>query len=123
MSITTLKALSEELAQTLTVENFRIIDGKMRAYASKESRFVAATFIARFVGAMVYRTLTEDQALNKTKAEHEAFVMKNVADLKNQVQNAVAAAFQNAMSAFSGQPVEYYCTIKIVPEPPTNTVN
>jgi hypothetical protein len=121
--ITTLKTLSEELAQTLTIENFRLIDGKLRNYSPKEVRYVAATLVSRFVGALVYRTLTEEQAINQTKEQHEAFIMKNAADLKNQIQNAVAAAFQNAMSAFSGQPVEYYCQIKVVPEPKSTTLN
>lgn len=123
MSINTLKAVSDELAELLTVENFRMIDFRLRAYGPKEARFAAATVIARFVGALVYRTLTEQPAINKSPGEHEAYVMKNMADLKNQLQNAVAAGFQNAMTAFSGNTVEYYCLIKPVPEPSSNTVN
>ena len=123
MSIITLKNLAEDLAELLTVENFRIVDSRMRSYGSKEARYVAATVISRFIGALVFRTLSETQSLNRTQKQHEEFILKNMAELKTQIQNAVANGFQNAMSAFNEQPIEYYCTIKPVPDPKSNVVN
>lgn len=123
MGIITLKSLAEDMANLLTIENFKIIDGKMSAYTSREARYVAATLISRFIGALVYRTLSEPQTLNKTSKEHEDFVMKNTAELKTQIQNAVSAGFQNAMTAFSGENIEYYCQIKVVPESTSKAIN
>lgn len=123
MSITTLKALSEDLAELLTAENFRIIESRLRAYGSREIRYAASTVLCRFVGALVYKTLVEQPAINQTKPDHEAYVLKNTAELKAQLQDAVALGFQHAMSAFSGQTIEYYCQIKVVPEPNNSTIN
>lgn len=123
MSITTLKALSEKLSKELTVETFKFIDGVLKAYGEKEVRYAACDLVATFVGSLIYRTLTEPRTLNVSPLDHEQRVMKNVGELKSQIQEAVAQAFQNSMSAFSGNYVEYYCQIKPAPNPPNNLTN
>lgn len=86
-------------------------------------KFAASMLISRIVGTLVFRTLTEPPSINKSKKSHEDFVLKNMAEMKLTIQNAVSAGFQQAMTQYSGQPIEYYCTIKPVPEPLTETLN
>jgi len=123
VAITRLKDLANDLAEILVEENYKIIYSQTKNLGPKETRFVVATFISRMVHTMVYSTLHEEQKLAKSDKDRENLIFKNLAEVKTQVQNAVAAGFQNPMSEFSGQPVEYYCQIKLVPEPTSNKIN
>lgn len=113
---------AETFSQMITDETFKLIEGRSRKNLDA-IKFVASMFVARFVGTLVFRTLTEPSALRTSKKDQEAFTNKNFLELKMSVQNAVAAGFQNAVSQFSGSTMEYYCLIKPVPEPTSNQVN
>lgn len=123
MTIKTLKSLADDLAIKLTIENFKFLDRALIGYSEKEIRYVSVSLLNKFFGALIYRTLVEPKTLNQSALEHEQYVMKNMGDLKNQIQDCIANSFQEAMGAFTGQPVEYYCQIKVVPEPTSTTVN
>lgn len=76
-------------------------------------------FIACYLGSLVYTRLLE-KPKGKGKrggvAEYD-HALKNFNELKVGTQDAVAKAFQGAMSTFAGQTVDYYCQIKVIPEP------
>ncbi len=113
---------AEQFSVLVTDETIKIMSQHSRNNEDA-TKFAATMFLSRFIGTLVFRTLTEPPSLNTTKKGHEDFIMRNVAEMKQAIQNAVSAGFQNAMSQYSGQPIEYYCTIKPVPEPLTETLN
>lgn len=112
----------EQFSVLVTDETIRIMSQHSRNNEDA-TKFAASMFLSRFIGTLVFRTLTEPPSINTSRKNHEDFVMKNMSEMKQTIQNAVSAGFQNAMTQYSGQPIEYYCTIKPVPEPLTETLN
>lgn len=123
MTFVSFQQWAEDFSVLLTNETFKLIDSKNKSNGPEAGRYVATTYLARFVGTLLFRTLTERNQLNTTKEEQEDFVMKNAAELKTAIQEAVSMGFQSAMTQFSGRQIEYYCQIKPVPEPVSNKVN
>lgn len=79
---------------------------------SKEvSHELSINFIASIIGAKVFLTLKE-AAQSDSKI---GSALNKFAELKIDIQNAVAAGFQGGMQEFSGQNLEYYCQVKLVP--------
>lgn len=75
---------------------------------------------AQFLSAYIAGTVSE--ALYEA-GKNEERVMREFSEAKQLTQLAVAGGFEAALGEYSGEFVEYYCTIKVVPEPLTETVN
>lgn len=114
---------AESYCTGLAVNTFKTIDKESNGLGNDAVMFMSTMFLARFVGGLIYRALNEKKSLNLVGETQEDFTLRNINNLKNQVQEAVASGFQNAMSAFSGQPLEYYCQIKPVPDMISEKVN
>lgn len=98
----------------LVNENFKLLDSQTKSRGGgKAAKFVAMTFLARFIGIFIYRVLTDKK--EGTKEEACKYAIDNLADAKSKLQDAVAAGFQGAMTTFAGKQIEYYCQVKIVP--------
>jgi len=110
INVVTKQLTGEVLSYMLEVEQLKGVE---------VSKLVANAFVDNFIAALVYRYLTErppgatPKTTNKEALEH---VKKNFVTIKVEMQDAVAMAFQKAMSAFSGKDMEYYCEIKPMPE-------
>lgn len=89
------------------------------------SQEVAITFLARYVGGIIYNALEHKPSGFKdlTGKEQFDYTSEQYASLKHQVENAVAAGFQGAMTTYSKMPVDFYCTVKAVEEPNSKLVN
>ena len=104
-----------EFTQVLVEETLNLIYGKFPE--AKKGRFASTLFLAKFSGALIYNTLKEKPIKEfKTKDEYMKFTMKNFQEVKEKVQEVIAAAFTGAMNTYAGKNmVEYYCTIKPIP--------
>lgn len=114
----TLEESVEILAKALALEMSKLIDG--HGGPTVNSIF-ASQFIAAFVAARACRSLSVDPQV----PEHKRYDASSKAFLGylNQTSEAVSAGFTAAMSQFSGQTVEYYCQIKLVPEVASSSIN
>lgn len=89
------------------------------------SQEIAITFLTRFLGGIIYNTL-EHKPMGFSKSngkEQYEYTSKQYAHMKHQIENAVAAGFQGAMTTYSKMPVDFYCQVKTVPEPTNKMVN
>ena len=81
----------------------------------KETTGLALSFLARFTGILLYKSLSDDVPRRLRKKEDKAaYTIKTFSATKVAVQESVAAAFTGALQMYSGMPVEYYCQVRTV---------
>ena len=104
-----------EFTQMLVEETLNLISAKYPD--KKKGRFASTIFLAKFSGAVIYEALKEKPIKEfKTKDDYVKFTMKNFQEVKEKVQEAIAAAFTGAMNTYAGKNmVEYYCQVKTIP--------
>ena len=108
----------EKFAKHLLAVTFKCIEEEEKARGVEFADGLAVSFVAGFTGALIYHILNRQHPDNtKVKKELYNFVSTNYSDIKLKVENAVAAGFTGALSSYSGKQVEYYCQVKVVPEP------
>lgn len=78
---------------------------------------LGTAFIAGFVGSLVHHVLARRPPVGTSKQKTYEYVAAQYADIKSNIEGAVAAGFSGSLSKYSGKEVEYYCQVKIVPEP------
>lgn len=103
-----------EVSRKLTVKAIQDIEEAVKGVGPELVHDLTLHFIAHFVGAAVYRVLTEKRT--GTKKEITLQVQDEFAAFKFGVQDSIALAFQGAMSSYSRINIDYYC--KILPVPP-----
>jgi hypothetical protein len=103
----------EEVAKELTAELLETIAHKS---PGQEMR-VLMNFLHSLVGTMVYQALSIPPNPNEDREEQLKFVENNYKLMKTNIQNAVGEAFKEAMQAYSGKSMDYYCQIKALPDP------
>lgn len=107
---------ASDLGELMSEDVFKMIE-RQTGTNKEAAKYIQAMFVSRFVQMVVASALEE----NKHVSDKE--LLKVMSETKMALQNAVAAGFQNAMTEFSGRQVEYYCQIKVVPEPVSNKLN
>lgn len=86
-----------------------------QGWTNKETIDFAISFLAKFTGTVLFKSLTDEVPdVYKKREDVAKYVIKNFSDTKMAVQEAVAAAFTGAVQTYSGQPIEYYCQVKPV---------
>jgi hypothetical protein len=116
------KKFSEKVAETvagrLHMEVMRYLTEQGKAFGADVAKAAYIKFLETSLFTVTATVLTERpvaDGLVSGKAM-AAFCVRNVGTFKYDVQNAIAAAFQSAMSHYAGYTVEYYCDIKPVPK-------
>lgn len=71
--------------------------------------------VAGVVGAAAHSALTKNTKLAKVKKKTYEETKNDFVEAKSKIQEAVSAGVTAAMKTFSGQNIEYYCQIKVVP--------
>jgi hypothetical protein len=120
------KPAATSAADDFVMKCASLVADKVRTYLNTQAtncgpevaREIAMGFLAQFVGSIAYQSLLDRPggAGEMTHAELEKFVLSNFSHAKLRTQEAIAAGFQSAMTAFTKKEVEYYCTIRPVPE-------
>lgn len=104
---------TNEFAQILVDSTFKLIEGRCKTV--KQTNHVTTVFIARFMGTLLYKSLTHKPDTVLSKEQLVKFTTNNFSEMKTSVQEAIAAAFSGAMHTFTKIPIEYYCQVKPVP--------
>lgn len=112
------KHLSFEEVGLLLDATFRIIDSAKKANDSNNVQ-AEIQFISLFVETLISRTLSDKVNAGKSKREHAKNLENNFTRVRYSIQESVATGFQEAMSRFAKQPVDFYCTVTAVQEPKT----
>jgi hypothetical protein len=99
-----------ETAATLARQALSKIEDQEKIVGPSYKKALTAQFLSAYVAGLV------SEALNDGKGNEEK-VMRNFAEAKDLVQLAAAGGFEAALGAYTGEFCEYYCTIKMVPEP------
>ena len=103
----------DEFSEVLVVETFKLMAAKGKTVGND----IALAFLSKFVGVYIHQALSDpgvDLITSQEKYEHAAECFKQA---KEDVTHMVAVGVGGAMKAFSGKDVEYYCTLRVMPEP------
>lgn len=87
-------------------------------------REMTMQFLTRIMAMTVMNVMHYDRAPEtadkKAAMDYTNEVMQ---EIKQEISMAVGTAFTHALSRFFGQPIDYYCEIKVAQEPPSKKVN
>lgn len=108
---------ASEMARELTIKVLEGLDNSCFEVGGEYRDELTIHFITHFVGAVVYRVLTEKLPDKAAKKEKEKIKIDQFANFKYGMQEAVAFGFQSAMQIYSKKSIEYYCKISPVPDP------
>ena len=107
----------------LVQQNFDIVKEFAKNYELVVLNKLMSVFVGHLIEVTVSYTLNENlpDLLDKT-GKYER-VSKNFKDLKAMMQIHVADGFSKALNEFADQNCEYYCEIKLSPEPTSRLNN
>lgn len=111
--------MGQKEVEMLLTATLKIIDSAKRA-TDPDNIGAEIHFINLFVETLVSRTLNDKANAGTSKTQHVENLKTNYGRLKFGIQESVALGFQEAMSRFSKQPVEFYCIVKPVIEGKTS---
>ena len=99
----------------LVTETQKLIGAKSNDV--NECKIHMLMYTTQFLCLMLLRTLAEKPSNVEAMSKDEiyAFTSKNYREMKNNIAEAVSAAFDGAMTQYSGQKAEYYCNVALVP--------
>lgn len=107
------KTFNIEEIKGLLDATFRIIDAAKRSDDPLNIN-TELQFLNLFIETMLSRALNQKMPSGTSKKEQFEVLKNNYVKLKLCIQEATALAFEQSMSKFSKQPVEYYCVIQTV---------
>ncbi len=113
----------QSLARNLAASVLRGVIDTTKEWNPGAGDRVTSMFLASFLQLLVQKALQEIPDNVFTPDELFHFSKLGLAETKVLVQNSIAAGFQKATSNFTGQDVEYYCQVRVVPEPVSRTIN
>lgn len=107
----------EQIAVAFVNEALDFLNKQETRWGDTISDRIAMDFLAGFVTAVLYAKLTKTFPEGTSKEEIYKISQKRYLELKTEIQNSVAVGVQSAMYNYSGVFNEYYCQVKLVPEP------
>lgn len=121
--ILSLSDWANEFSLTVSQEIYSVLDGIEKDKRGSLHTRLPIEFLSRFICLTVYQTLKEvpeDLKSNKDKYEYS---LKAFQTVKAGIAEAVAQGFTAAMNQYSGKDCDYLCTIKLLADAPSKTVN
>lgn len=112
-----LESWCEGIATKAALDIYYLFEEQSEDVGVENHRTMMITFLAGFISAVIYRSLAVIPADLTNKKAKEAYVEASFADMKGQIMEAVAAGFTGGVKSWSGQTVDYYCQVKVTPEP------
>lgn len=113
----TLEEWCEEFAHKAAMDVYQLFEDERDKVGSENYKVMTATFIAGLLSALVFRSLAFVPEKLKSDKDKCDYAEQSFADLKIRIQEAVAAGFAGGMKTWSGKNVDYYCQVKVMPEP------
>lgn len=112
-----LKSYIEEFASMMAVESYKLIKLESKNNKNKVDRDISTKFLKHFIKKIVFDSLTE--LTNKNMSSKEAYTVTKASflDIKVKIQEEVARGFEEAFLHYTGQQIDYYCDVRVIPEP------
>ena len=114
---------ASDLANTISKETFNLLDAAGYPKGPTMNRHVKINFLAKFLGILVSEALHDVPKEIKNAEDRSAFVSGNFTELRDYVQQAVAAGFEAAVADYTNKQADFYCQIKRCPEPTSKYPN
>ncbi len=92
-------------------------------YGSEVFKALSVLFLARVMTATVIEVTHDIPENITTSAEASRYAKKQFLSVKSDIQDIVGMAFTTATAAALAKPVDFYCEIKIVPDPISHARN
>jgi|SRR5579859_1720362 len=119
----TLKEWIDNISSSYAQETIKILFSLMKT----EDLYIKNAILSSFIGQLVksslnntFYELTPDLIETNSNADN---AIKHFNNLKHSIEEDVAKAFTQALSEYSGISTEYYCQIRLVPEPKSTSIN
>jgi len=101
----------------LVKETVKVLESFGSGLNNSQRRELLVAFSGKMMQKMVEKALSEKPAYPYSAKDEYNLAHKNYLHMKNSIQVEVGNAFNNAMRTFSGIYPDYYCEIKLMPEP------
>ena len=113
--------LSTEMASGF----LEILAAQRKKLTDEQCRQIYTHFLGKVVSGIVFQAVADvpEEIEKASKQEQYEWAHGSYTDAKTRIQDAVAAGFQGAMEIYSGVHTEYYCQVKVVPEPTNKLSN
>lgn len=112
----TLEEWCEDLASKTALNIYELFEDQAAIVGPDNHRHLFSVFLAGIISATVYRSLAICPANLKSDEERCRYAEDSFTDMKNRIQEAVAAGFTGGMKSWSGESLDYYCQVKVMPE-------
>lgn len=109
------------IARQITEQILSILEKRDAKNGHLFSEDIEINLLGCLVAGVLYRELMRKPPQAVGKQELYEFTRDNVARVKDRVQQAIAVGFQSAMATYSGKHTDYYCLIRVTPEPVNKT--
>jgi len=104
----------------IAAENLKLIRSYGADKGDKALKKLYVSFLKNYLETVILAVLSDYPKEMMDDKEIYEYVSGHFKDLKYDIQNEIALAFNDAVSKFSGQYLDYYCEIKPIPEPASN---
>jgi len=108
---------ADELATTVAKETFKLLDAQGYKKGLTIQRHLLVNYVAKFTAMMVAQALHEEPGGAMNQREKAEYTATNFSEIKDLLQQSMAAAFEGAVADYTGKQTDFYCQIKRVPEP------
>lgn len=115
--LATLNEWCEKYTTDLATEVYHALEDNREFVGEESYKRMLAQFLSGYVAAITYRSLAFRPKDVVDKEAQFKYAKESFAAMKTMICDAVAAGVSGGMGSWSGKQVEYYCLIKVVPEP------
>jgi hypothetical protein len=113
------EAPEDRVVTHLVKEVQRLVESQRSKYGDSFAQSVEMNFLARYISVLATESLIKfTKTKTKSKSEYD-LVSQSFSNFKATLQEAVAMAFSVAMTDFAGKPVEYFCNLQMIQDPPS----
>jgi hypothetical protein len=102
---------------SLVQQNFEIIKEFSKNHDILIFNKLLTVFMGHFIELVITNTLSSTDPDLLSNHDQYEYVSKNFKELKTMMQLQIAESFSKSMNEFSDIDCDYYCEIKLIPEP------
>lgn len=115
--LATIEEWCEKFTSDLATEVYYALEDQLEMVGDDAYNAMLAQFLSGYVATICYRSLACMPEDLVDKKEQYEYAKKSFAAMKTRIQDAVSSGVSGGMKTWSGRMVDYYCQIKVVPEP------
>ncbi len=112
----TVQEWAENFSAPVIANILVLLRAEEKSMGPKCKNELVSTFLAGYVAATMYQSLTTTEGVKMTKEQRYSTTMTEFSQAKSRLAEAISMGFTMAMKNFSGKSIEYYCDIRPIPE-------